>query len=200
MASESTPPARAARSASTLYECPCSGSEMPRYSRRKWAASKRAETRTVKWGLVVGFRFSDSRPPTPDSRKILSIISSLIPSSRNSSGVDCDRSRSSARALSPQSEGLEPSANSISVRSVLRRAASSRGSLRSTIGSVQCAPPDNAAPQKHPLQLLQENLSRRLETLPVLRFRRDAGPPGWTDPQVHAAEVAGVRAADGEER
>src|SRR6476619_3748112 len=47
MASESTPPARDARSASTLYEWPCSGSEMPRYSRRKCAASKRASTRTV---------------------------------------------------------------------------------------------------------------------------------------------------------
>src|SRR5258706_4265866 len=192
MASESMPPACAARSASTLYEWPCSGSEIPRYSRRKWAASKRAETRTVKWLPVVDRRVSGSL-------KIRSIISSLIPNSRTSSGVDCDRSRSSARASSQQSEGLEPSARSIRVRSVLRREASSRGSLRSTIGSVQCAPPDNAAPQKHPLQLLQENLSRRLETLPVLRFRRDAGPSGRTDPQIHAAEAAGDRAADGEE-
>ena len=47
MASASRPPPRAARSASTLYEWPCSGSEMPRYSRRKCAASKRASTRTV---------------------------------------------------------------------------------------------------------------------------------------------------------
>src|ERR1041384_3130185 len=47
MASASTPPPRPARSASTLYEWPCSGSENPRYSRRKCAASKRASTRTV---------------------------------------------------------------------------------------------------------------------------------------------------------
>src|SRR5205085_6102722 len=48
MASSSTPPPRAASSASTLYEWPCSGSLMPRYSRRKCAASNRASTRTVK--------------------------------------------------------------------------------------------------------------------------------------------------------
>src|SRR6478672_9778281 len=53
MASLSSPPPAAASSASTLYEWPCSGSEMPRYSRRKCAASNRASTRTEKLSLTI---------------------------------------------------------------------------------------------------------------------------------------------------
>jgi hypothetical protein len=176
---------------------------MPRYSRRKCAASNRAETRTVNRESGVGCRVSesaegssDSRPPIRDPPKTRVIISSLMPNSRNSSGVDCERSRSSARASSQQSAGLEPSASSISVCNVLRRSASFLGS---TAGSVQCAPPDNAPAEKHPLQLLQEDLSRRLEALPLLRFRRVPGASGRTDPEVHAAQGSGIRATDGQE-
>src|SRR5882762_8660887 len=127
---------------------------MPRYSRRKCAASKRAETRTVKRGLTAA----------PKTR---SIISSLIPSSRTSPGVDCDRSKSSARRSSQQSAGLDPLASSMSVCKVLRRAASSVGST----AEVYNAPPDDAPAEKHPLHSLQEDLSRRLEALSLLRFR-----------------------------
>src|SRR5436309_1050030 len=63
-----------------------------------------------------------------------SIIFSLIPSSRSSSGVDCERSKSSACRSSQQSFGLCPSASSMSVKSVFRRDSSSTGR------SVQCAP------------------------------------------------------------
>ena len=169
MASASTPPPRAARSASTLYEWPCSGSEMPRYSRRKCAASKRASTRTVKrWR-------SDCARSRPEDALDHLLAHPELP---HSSGVDCDRSRSSARRSSQQSAGLDPSRQ---LDQRLQRLAARRSSVGSMAGSVQCAPSDDAAAEKRPLHSLQEDLSRRVEALSLLRSRRDAGAAGRTD-------------------
>src|SRR5436309_2757874 len=111
-----------------------------------------------------------------------SIIFSFIPSSRSSSGVDCERSKSSARRSSQQSFGLCPSASEISVNSVRRRASSS------TARSVQCAPIYDAPAEKRHLFELQEDLSRGMEALSLLRLRRGARETGVAVAPLHAAE------------
>src|SRR5689334_4117410 len=175
MASTSTPPPVAARSASTLYECPCSGSEIPRYSRKKCAASKRASTRTL-------------NVPWPKTR---SIIASLMPSSRASAADDCERSSDSARLSSQQSLALLPSASAINDCNVLRRSSTaSKCTMRRDSR--------DATPEKRPLPRLQEDVSRRLEALSLLRIRRAARPPGRAGAAFHESQSAGVRAEDGD--
>ncbi len=138
-----------------------------------------------------------------------------MPSSRNSSGVDCDRRSSSARWSSQQSLGLCPSASAISARRVRRRASSSID------GSVQCAPSalrahglrhnssgrcartgwtrpkiHDATAEERSLLELQEDVSRGMEAMPLLRIQRVRRETRGAGPPLHATEAARVGAAN----
>jgi len=58
----------------------------------------------------------------------------------------------------------------------------------------------DAAAEIHPLHFLQANVSRGVETMPVLRARHRARPTGTAIPPLHGPQGARVRAADGQNR
>ena len=124
-----------------MYEWPCSGSEMPRYSRRKCAASKRASTRTVKRaarGVSVAENALDHLLAHPQLAQF--------------AGVDCDRSRASARASSQQSAALLPSASSIKRLQCLAPVVHGRRSVQcAAIPQCRCRKASFAPPARRPI-------------------------------------------------
>src|SRR5436309_1050037 len=172
MASPSTPPPCAASSASTLYEWPCSGSLIPRYSRRKCAASNRASTRTLKL-------------PTRPREDVLDhfLAHPQLP----------QLFRRRLRAQQILGLPIVPAVvRTVSFRQLDER--QKRLPARLVEHGPKCtmrADSDAASEERYLLEL-QEDIPRRVEAVSLLRLRRVAREGGVAGAPLHATEASGV--------
>src|SRR5687768_9651007 len=149
---------------------------MPRYSRRKWAASNRASTRTL---YLLAMVLRENVLDQPFGRTELPKLLGRALTAQQLHGPRVVPARV-RRAFIGQFDELQQ-----------RLAAAFLHGIR----SVQCAPIRDAAAKKHSLYVVQEDLPRGLAALPILRVQRDRAETRAAGQAIHGEEDPRVRAA-----